>query len=292
MTDAIDNFITQAVAVQRNKRKAQQLCRNELKMLYSQYSDFTVHQKLTDYRNALRAANLETPFLTLMREPAKKMQANRTRQRQDVYERQGTQRPLHNPDTIIARAEEMLGRESYAAMGLGIALLTGRRDYEVFVSGSFSIDDELPHWMVFSGQAKTRNAEKSRQWFRIPVLTDPQKIVDAIIRLRAIKDFSMFAPVENMPEGRRGSYTPSQAFQNRVGKTLRETCTRYFDQLIPSCVPHDLRKAYAVIAYDQFAPVDMSQSRFISEILGHDENDLGTAQSYQDFYLAEGDPVQ
>lgn len=292
MTDAITNFIAQAVAVQRNKRKAQQLCRNELKMLYSQYSDFTVHQKLTDYRNALRLAKLETPFLTLMREPAKKMQSNRTRQRQDVYERQGTQRPLHNPEGIIARAEEMLERESYAAIGLGIALLTGRRDYEVFVSGSFSIDDDQPFWMVFSGQAKTRNADKMRQWFRIPVLCDPEKIIQAVKRLRMVKDLTSFLPVENMPEGRKAAYTPSQAFQNRVGKTLRETCTRYFDQLIPSCTPHDLRKAYAVIAYDQFAPVDMSPSRFISEILGHDENDLGTAQSYQDFYLAEGDPVQ
>lgn len=285
MVDRITAFIEQATLVQHSKTRAAELCRKERQTLYEDYSDFTVHYMLTQYRNALRNANLADTYLPLLREPVRKVRANQKRQRADVYQRQSHQRPIHNPDALVDRAVELLEHSSYAVLGLAISLLTGRRDYEVFVTAEFSTARQQPHCVRFTGQAKTRNTKMAQRPYSIPVLTERQRIIDALARLRSSRDFTEYLP---------GSTTatealPSRVFHERFGKTIREACTRYFQSHIPDCSPHDLRRVYAIIAYDWFAPPDMSANRYISEILGHSENDLGTVQSYHDFYLAESE---
>lgn len=285
MVDRIAEFIAEATLVQHSKTKAEALCRKERQALYEGYSDFTVHYMLTRYRNALRVANLADVYLPLLREPVRKVRANKKRQQADVYRRQSRQRPIQDPDGLVAHAVSLLDSTSYATLGLAISLLTGRRDYEVFVTGSFTRARNQEHCLRFAGQAKTRNTKKAQQAYTIPVLTEPQQILDAIRRLRSMRDFTEYRPGENTDT----AVLPSRRFQDRFGKTIRESCTRHFKSYIPDCSPHDLRRVYAIIAYDWFGPPDMSASRYISEILGHNENDLGTVQSYHDFYLATPD---
>lgn len=282
MVDRIALFIDQAVSLKDNARKAELLCKRELKDLYATYADSTVHFWLTKYRHAIKAAELDMPYLRLMHEPIRKMRANGAKQRKRVYQRQARQKPLYDVDAIVNRACALLERESYAAVGLGIALLTGRRAYEVFVTGKFQPIRGRIHEVRFSGQAKTRNNKRAQKPYIIPVLTTPENIVEGMNHLRNLRDFTMY-----LPDNDEIDLAPkSRDFQDCTGKTLRETCTRYFGKLIPKCTPHDLRKIYAVIAYDWFAPPDMSVGRYASEILGHSEGDLATVQSYQDFYLA------
>lgn len=281
MVDRIALFIDQAVSLQDHPRKAAQLCKAEIRTLYADYADSTVHYWLTKYRNAIRAAKLETPYLTLMREPVRKVQASRKRFQSDLYKRQAHQHPIYDADAIVNQAVALLDKESYAAVSLGIALLTGRRIYEVCVTGSFMIVRGQAHHVRFSGQAKTRDAKKANKPYLIPVLIEPKRLVDAVAYLRSLRDFTAYLPANDADATPR-----SRAFHDRTAKTLREMCTKHFDQLVEDCTPHDLRKIYAVIAYDWFAPVDMSVGRYVSEILGHNEGDLATVQSYQDFYLA------
>ena len=284
MDDRISVFIEEATLVQHSKTKAAELCKKERQTLYKTYSDFTVHYMLTRYRNALRAANLADTYLPLLREPVRKMRANQKRQQADVYERQSHQRPIYDPEALVDHAVTLLDSSSYAVLGLAISLLTGRRDYEVFVTGEFSTARQDPHCVRFTGQAKTRNTKKAQRPYSIPVLTERQKVVDALARLRAMRDFSEYLPANSTDD-----VLPSRVFHERFGKNIREACTRHFRHFIPNCAPHDLRRVYAIIAYDWFAPPDMSGNRYISEILGHSEHDLGTVQSYHDFYLAESE---
>lgn len=285
MVDRIAAFIEQATLVQHSKTRAQELCRKERQALYEDFSDFTVHYMLTRYRNALRNAKLADVYLPLLREPIRKVKANKKRQQADVYQRQSHQRPIHNPDALVDHAVAMLDSESYATVGLGISFLTGRRDYEVFVTGSFTLARNQPHCLRFTGQAKTRNTKKAQKPYSIPVLTERQHIVDALNRLRSLRDFTEYRPNTDSSD----DVLPSRRFHDRIGKTIRESCTRHFSPYITACSPHDLRRVYAIIAYDWFAPPDMSANRYISEILGHNENDLGTVQSYHDFYLASSE---
>src|SRR5690606_34485602 len=48
---------------------------------------------------------------------------------------------------------------------------------------------------------------------------------------------------------------------------------------------HDLRALYAQLAFVMFAPPNMSQIAFISQVLGHKENSLTTGLSYTKFVL-------
>jgi hypothetical protein len=282
MSDRIAAFIDQATSLKDDPRKAALLCKRELKALYAAYADSTVHFYLTKYRHAITAAELDTPYRQLMREPLRKMRANNTKQRKKVYQRQARQKPIYDADAIVNQALSLLEKDSYAAVAVGIALLTGRRDYEVCVTAKFQTIRGREYEVRFSGQAKTRNNKRASKPYVIPVLTTPHTILDALMHLRSLRDFTAYMPDENGE-----SHAPkSRLFHDRTEKTLREACTRYFGKLIPQCTPHDLRKIYAVIAYDWFAPPDMSIGRYASEILGHSEGDLVTVQSYQDFYLA------
>ena len=50
-------------------------------------------------------------------------------------------------------------------------------------------------------------------------------------------------------------------------------------------VLHDARAIYAQLAYIQFAPPSISQTYYYSQVLGHAENSLTTALSYQKFAI-------
>ena len=62
---------------------------------------------------------------------------------------------------------------------------------------------------------------------------------------------------------------------------------RHFSDFIDNPAVKDLRAAYAEICYDKFGTIKTGKSCFFSNILGHDEADNVTGQSYLDFYIAE-----
>jgi hypothetical protein len=123
----------------------------------------------------------------------------------------------------------------------------------------------------FDGQAKTRGAVTAQTApYPIPVLADPQLVLDAFARLRDSYDCSNLS---------------NEQVHNRMSKTLNGYVAQFFSgDAGTAMMPKDLRAAYATIAWEWFAPPHIAQSAYFARILGHSELGLVAVQSYIDFY--------
>jgi hypothetical protein len=129
------------------------------------------------------------------------------------------------------------------------------------------------HTLVFDGQAKTRGAVTAHTApYPIPVLAEPQLVLDAFARLRDIYDCANLT----------NEQVHNEQVHNRTSKTLNDHVAQFFsDDAGTAMMPKDLRAAYATIAWEWFAPPHIAQSAYFARILGHSELDLVTVQSYR-----------
>jgi hypothetical protein len=149
-------------------------------------------------------------------------------------------------------------------------ILTGRRPIEILKTATFTRVEE-PYHVCFEGQAKTRGREDGDRPYNIPVLSNVDFVMEALQRLRVLRDFSEIDHRE---------------IHNRVSKTLNEKFKRHYGKLLPQCKPTHVRSLYALIAYQAFSNERRSFDSYAASILGHKANDTFTAQHYDDFFSA------
>lgn len=249
----------------------------------------SLHSYLADYRNAVRKLKL-TPTNSverivgrtgdrridrshlalkyLVKSPLEKQQ----RGERDVTQKRNKARDRVeiSPLPLIARSEQLLNSRSYAAIALGLILLTGRRPIEILKLGFFVEDGDK---LRFSGQAKTKGSNKSRDNYLIPCLCSREKAIAALDRIRQQKNFS-----EN----------DNRYVQRKTGKTLREQYDRYFSDIYPvkEVPPYSLRAAYGAICWDLYGKYGFDDDQhYLSLILGHSDEDDDTARHYKRFKL-------
>jgi hypothetical protein len=269
MHDRITQFLDKARQVS-DEHSIRQLCEVEINNLYAAYTIATVHKMMSQYRNALRTADISEAFLVHMRERQEASDTLRQQYAHSVGTRQRQQYPITNVDTLIERAQTCLTSSSYSHIIVGLELLTGRRPHEIGVTAQFTPTDNK-HYVTFQGQAKTRDNVRSQHQYVIPVLVSGADVCTALARLRSLRTFA------------------SDQFDRTAGPTLRDARKTLFQSRLPEGalqVKEPLRKIYACIAYDWFAPANCSYNAYLADILGHGPDDVNTANSYQDFYLA------
>jgi hypothetical protein len=83
-----------------------------------------------------------------------------TLDRAQVRYRQSALRPI-DPERLLASAEGLIESQSLIDIGVGLALLTGRRPYEIFKLGAIDRTRHAEH-VRFVGQAKTKDAPLQR----------------------------------------------------------------------------------------------------------------------------------
>jgi hypothetical protein len=279
--ERISEFVKNAYACLGDAEAARMLCAAEMEWLYAHYTVLSVHTLLTTYHHALREAGVAAPYDEWLREPKAQVRTNRHDKGFKIAQRLNDKRPLTDIDALLAQGVSLLESPAYSCLTLGVALLTGRRPYEVLVTASFTRVPETSYALVFAGQAKTRERGAIAP-YRIPILAHADLILDACTRLRHTFDGSPYRPDATWTNHLR----TSAALQQRVGKTLKEACTRYFHAYIPDVSPYDLRRVYVVIAHHRFALPKQDLNAYIPTILGHGDTDTTTANSYKDFYLA------
>lgn len=245
----------------------------------------TLHSILTDYRNAVRALEL-TPSITwehergrsLIREHiALKYLVKNSTERSVRGEKETKQKykkhtNIHkvDADSIILVAEGLLdqskaSRPSYQKIALGLMLLTGRRPIEILKTASFvEVDD---YFVEFSGQAKTKGSENAQtNPYIIPTLASAEKCIEALEQLRQMKDFSEEA---------------NEKVHSKTNTDMNKTCKKVFGELIPNTSLKALRAVYAAICENAYRhETTLSREAYVASILGHSEEDVGTAQSY------------
>jgi integrase len=236
------------------------------------YDDTTLRSVLRDYRNAIREAfGDKHPALRYVKPSAKTQIEVKAEQDERIYAMHNNLRPI-SCDDLVDTADRLISSPQANAplvVAAALLLLTGRRPWEILVSGSFERVSE--DTLIFAGQAKTRGRESAQiDPYAIPVLTDPDRILTAFKSVRDRYDLTGL---------------DYKAAHNRYSKTLGQYTRQYFaDERGQYITPSDLRAAYATIAFEWFAPEDVSLNAYFARILGHSEFDFITSLSYCTFY--------
>lgn len=153
---------------------------------------------------------------------------------------------------------------SWKHLSFALALATGRRMSEVHgVATVFTYVDDSH--LLFEGQLKTKTREDIKPYI-IPCLFPATKVLAAWERLRTLN---------------RASYKPedvnrllSKALSKELPKDIAD-----IKELANIKAYKDLRDCYA--AYCRTTkPESMSTNAFLAQIMGHGENDLETASTY------------
>jgi hypothetical protein len=176
--------------------------------------------------------------------------------------------------------------QSWAKLCLCICLMTGRRLYEVCVTGKFDIVNA--HTMKMTGIAKQKNDDdKENKSIEFKVFANSHLIMQAINILREIKDFSVF----------NGEYNK---FDKSTGTPLRVALNpQRENQVAMICspaitiklLPKSMRQLYAAMlkyGIEQAKPneSDNFYDFELAKHLGHDaERDIDTVQSYKDIVI-------
>jgi integrase len=162
---------------------------------------------------------------------------------------------IENPQLLIDKASELLkSAESRYKIALGLMLATGRRSVEILLTAEFAAVKKSPNELLFMGQLKKREGESDKP-YKIPALLPAAEIIAALAELRKIKTYAQ-------------DITPKQV-HDADGKNLGKYAKKELATLLGADVsPHDLRKAYAAIAYSQ---TDKKQSfrSWAEVVLGH-----------------------
>ncbi len=159
------------------------------------------------------------------------------------------------------------GQDPYTLV-IGLMGLTGRRPIEILKTGKFKYINS--QYVLFSGQAKTRDAEGTKSSYRIPVLADAKMIIDTLRIVRS-----------NFPVS---SWENERVIRFFTGKLIRRM------KFLKHCVfPNQhlnlnsraLRSLYATSAYQVFnMGTKVSFNAFIAKVLGHSHLDKNTANCY------------
>lgn len=250
------------------------------------YAPATVRSVLRDYRNAIREdASLgpNHPSLRYLKPSAATQQQVKDDQTERIYAMHHNLRPI-DCDELVDTADALISSPRSTAplaVAAGLLLLTGRRPWEILGTGSFAPAGEDA--LIFSGQAKTRGAESAQtEPYAIPVLTDPDRIRFAHAALRERYDLSGldYKKAHNRYSKSLGQYARQFFKDENHGRELRDGAGKHDGGITPS----DLRAAYATIAYEWFAPDEVSLNAYFACILGHSEFDFVTSLSYCTFY--------
>ena len=229
----------------------------------------------TLYRNAVRDSSLEDSskkvILNILKLTTEETLFYKEDYKKKVKEEQNNLKLIIDYQGYINKAESLIKTNLFISSVLGFAALTGRRVAEIACSAKFQLYS--PAHLMFSGQLKTKGRGDIGSYL-IPCLTSPIEIVSEFKRFR--KNFPRYID-------------EFRAFHNNNSKDLSVQAKRHFSDYVEGEVkPKDLRAIYATIACKTIKEnFRQSEQSYMADILGHDENDLNTCNSYIDYKIKD-----
>ena len=155
---------------------------------------------------------------------------------------------------------------------VAVALLTGRRAAEIFLSGNFEAicpSEGNVYWACFSGQVKAGLRDPSR-CYDIPLLAPAIDIQRSLHRIRQRWSFPSGSVAADV--NRRYASTIRRAAQKRLGK-LHEKLSHL----------HAARELYAMTTFEMCQPHTYSLHGWIRKVLGH--ADLDQTKHYSNIQI-------
>lgn len=250
------------------------LTHRELVNKMLQAGDDAAHDDLVDMK-------LDHEVMRHLRLP-KATKANLASEHQEVLEHRATNTVRINYWWLMDKVGELLTARRaneegeyepfYSYMALALAIVTGRRMWEVLVLGRFKAVGEYE--VEFRGQAKKRTGVDYGASYRIYTLLKADQVVEAFETMRAL------------PEVRELQDLDHTEFNRRVAKTLNELTKRTFGS--DARTFKDSRAIWARIVFETHFATDprwrnVNETIFWREQLGHE--DMDTQESYKAFKI-------
>jgi len=229
----------------------------------------------TQYRNAIKGSVLinsdKDMALDILRLNKEETLSYQEAYKKSVKNEQDNLKLILDYPSYIKKAEELIKTGSFINSVLGFAALTGRRVAEIACTAKFQLHS--PSHLLFEGQLKTKGRGEIGS-FVIPCLSSPIEIISRFKQFR--KKHTRY--VDN-----------KKSFHNNNSKDLSVKVKKHFSSFVEGEVKtKDLRAIYATIACKTIKEnYRQSEQSYIADILGHDENDLTTCNSYIDYTIKD-----
>jgi len=244
----------------------------EVERLLKHMTPAGARRTITDYRNHIKSLNPDHASLFFLKIPRTVNDEINNNYKKKLKKRVSNLTPITHTEInkLIQTAIRDLSSDKYTRLCLALCLLTGRRTSELLLTASMQ-PIAGKNQVTFEGQAKAaKDSDKSA--YSIPVLHDPIAICEALERLKSI------APIHNLTL--KQGETLKSALNRRTGKTLAGVARNNYN-----IKPHDLRALYAEYCTLTLKPSNTSKNSYMADILGHDADDISTANSYQKFTI-------
>lgn len=201
--------------------------------------------------------------------------------------------PVLDAQKLIDLAVSWLSSDNAYLIGVGIALLTGRRQSEVFFYSSFRADDE--NTMIVQYLSKKRGENYNLQ-YRIPVLCNSDLIESAVEKIRKTLPMSELMEIVNNSKDVGKSLQIARAqFNNNYSSQILKIYNNEARQYFADCEDkenkndkdyfHGIRATYASIMYhlihEKYQCSVNDSINYVKHCLAHDTD--GIAQKYTEF---------
>ena len=255
----------------RDKRVSDRVLKSKLKPIYNMYvllhpATNSLLKKLNSIRTLikqLRGAEIYklstySEYFNISKEERKK--------RVDEYKKVNVDR--NNSPTridlpeVTEKMNELLNSKHRYALGSGLLMASGLRPIELMCTAEFKIDEDNKNNLIISNLAKKRKGMTNSVSRPIMGLT-PQDFIDKVKVFREMID----NPCKKSETVARGLQRAFKSKFPEIAKAGRFLFTR---------------KIYSELAFQKFAPEELRTNKplYLSQILGHSEGDVQTAQSY------------
>ena len=239
--------------------------------VYKTPSVFSATTWMVKYRRGIKKSSLLSDeekglIMYYSKIPAPVLAIRKKLEADALIKRQRNNLVVEDPEAMIDIAIKLLASDQWSRRAIAIGLLTGRRFIEIVKVGVFLPSSKGAHHILFGGQAKS----KFSRAYDFPLCTDKvdaKAVIGSINRIR-----NEWTKPKNLDV--KDNYQASYAGSS----TVRQSTRKWFPQLTTF---KDLRGLYGAVCYHKFGLKSAtSETRYLSDILGHHPTDLRSGTSY------------
>ncbi len=196
------------------------------------------------------------------------LRKRKANQKKGLIKRASNKKKVINLPIMIEVAKELLCSDRYTDIASGLALLTGRRITEILKTGNFTNYKRSKYMLNFDGQLKKKGENERYPLYALFNTAKDCKI--ALGRIRLILDTKKMT---------------NEDVSRKYNKAVNSRVMLHFSPFIGRCSAHDLRAVYAAVCSREYRPIEIDENVFFSGLLGHNSDDIETANSYKKYIL-------
>ena len=281
------NLINVFIRNLESNNNVQNICIDEKKYIDNKY--ITIGSRKTTYseyrkfiKNSCLIDDIKNQTLKILKLTKNETCDYRDNKKVKVYSKLNNLKVIKDIDGYIETGISLIKQPSYIDKILGFCCVTGRRPAEIGCSADFSFVNIEN--LNFTGQLKTKSDELKS--YVIPCLMNTS---DFLRYWRDFREQHTKNVIDKQEHSLNDFYSTelTKKFNSSYSKDMSMRVKKYFKNFLGDEVTtYNLRHTYATIATMKFNNMSdnlIHDDVFRAKILGHDENDLDSVNTYKQF---------